>query len=115
MDTLLDRFNARDVPGWDATFHYPHVLVSGSTIRTFTDPAQQADTIKNLVAQGWARSAWGDLRIVQCTPSRTHVAATFVRFRADGSELSRTAAIYTIDERDGRWGVTLRSLLPSET
>jgi hypothetical protein len=112
MDRLIARFNARDTAGWDATFHYPHVLSAPGRTAIFTDPAQQADTIPNLVAQGWVRSEWGELEVLQCSPAKAHVSATFVRYRADGSVLSTTRSVYAVEEQDGRWGVTMRSLLP---
>lgn len=110
LDELLDRFNARDVAGWNATFHFPNVVVSGGVIRTFASPDDQKDVIDGLVRQGWVRSEWSGLRVVQCAPQTVHVAGDFLRYRADGSLLSRTSAIYGLDFRDGRWGVTLRSL-----
>jgi uncharacterized protein YchJ len=113
MNQLLERFNARDTAGWDATFHYPHVLATNGRATILTDPAQQAGTIDNLISQGWVRSEWGELKVVQCAPSKAHVSATFVRYRADGSMLSSTQSIYAVEERSGRWGVVMRSMLDS--
>jgi hypothetical protein len=111
MYRLLDRFNARDTPGWDATFHYPHAVSANGVVTLFTNPAQQAQTIPRLVEQGWARSEWAGMGVTQCAPGKAHVAATFVRYRNDGSVLSRTEALDVIELRDGKWGVTIRSLL----
>lgn len=111
LETLIDRFNARDVAGWDATFHYPHVLLAGGGTRVFDDPAQQASTIENLVAQGWRRSAWEDLRVLQCSDSKAHMAATFLRYGENDELISRTPALFTVERINGEWGVTARSML----
>jgi hypothetical protein len=112
MDRLLERFNARDVAGWNATFHFPNMIVANGAIRTVASPGDQAETIPNLLRQGWVRSEWRDLRVLQCAEAQAHLGATFLRFRADGTLLSETEALYVIERRDGRWGVTVRSLLP---
>lgn len=111
LERLIDRFNARDVEGWDATFHYPHTLLAGGQIRDFSDPSQQAGVIPRLVAQGWRRSEWEDLRVVQCSPSKAHMVGAFLRFDADDNLISRTPALFVVELIEGRWGVTARSML----
>ncbi len=111
LETLIDRFNARDVAGWDATFHYPHVLLAGGRTRMFDDPSQQANTIDNLLEQGWRRSAWEDLRVLQCSDDKAHMAATFLRYGEGDTLISRTPALFTVERRNEKWGVTARSML----
>jgi hypothetical protein len=108
-DRFMETFNARDMAAHEATYHFPHVRIASSRVTIIPQAGTERDTFERLVASGWDRSAWADRRIVQCSPTKAHMLTTFIRYRADGSELSRFDSLYIVEFKDGRWAITGRS------
>lgn len=114
-DRFMATFNARDIAGHEATLHFPHVRIASGAVTVI--PRAGGDWMKQsferliaeFIAEGWDHSAWADRRIVQCDATKAHMLTTFVRYRADGSELSRFDSLYVIEYKGGVWGVTARS------
>lgn len=102
-------FNSKDAAQWATTFDFPSVrLASGRTV-VLNSSADLEGSFSRLEATGWDRSAWAARRVVQCEPTKAHMLTTFVRYRKDGSELSRFDSLYIVELRDGKWGITARS------
>lgn len=108
-DKFLAAFNRKDMPGLEATFHYPHLRIASYPLQVLTGPGQQDDVFGSLASENWQRSAWVDRRVIQCSPTKAHMLATFVRVHPDGAEYARYDGLYVIEQRDGFWGITARS------
>ena len=108
-DKFMTAFNAKDMGRLEATFHFPHIRIASYPLSVLTGPGQQDDVFGSLAAEGWSRSDWADRRIVQCSASKAHMLATFVRFHANGEVYARYDGLYIIELRDGFWGITARS------
>jgi hypothetical protein len=108
-DQFMFAFNQKDIAGMEKTFHFPHIRIASYPLQVLTGPGQQDDVFGSLASEGWARSDWADRKIIQCSPTKAHMLATFVRFHPDGSEYARYDGLYIIELRDGFWGVTARS------
>ena len=108
-DRFMETFNARDMGGWEATYHFPHVRVASGDVTILPAAGTRTDTFERLAATGWNRSAWISREIVQCGPEKAHLATVFARYRDDGSELSRFDSLYIIEFKDNRWAITGRS------
>ncbi len=108
-DRFMETFNARDMDGWEATYHFPHVRVASGSVTILPAAGTRTDTFDRLAATGWDRSAWISREIVQCGPEKAHLATVFARYRDDGSELSRFDSLYIIEYKDDRWAITGRS------
>ncbi len=108
-DRFMQTFNARDMEGWEATYHFPHVRIASGEVSVLPEAGMRTDTFDRLVETGWDRSAWLSREVVQCGPDKAHLATVFVRYRADGSELSRFDSMYIVEFKNGRWGITGRS------
>lgn len=109
MDKFLDAFNAKDMPGLEATFHFPHMRIASYPLHVLTGPGQQDDVFGNLASEGWAKSQWDERTIVQCGKDKAHIIATFARLHADGTEYAKYEGLYIVENRDGFWGITARS------
>jgi len=109
MDKFLAAFNARDMKALEATFHFPHMRLASYPIQVLTGPGQQDDVFGHLAEEGWAKSGWEKLSVIQCGAAKAHIVATFARFHADGSEYSHYDGHYVVELRDGFWGITARS------
>ncbi|MEQ1781647.1 MAG: hypothetical protein ABMA14_09820 [Hyphomonadaceae bacterium] len=109
MDKFLAAFNAKDTPGFEATFHYPHMRIASYPLQVLTGPGQQDDIFGSLAAEDWASSRWDARTIVQCGKDKAHILATFARLHADGTEYVKYDGLYVVELRDGFWGITARS------
>jgi hypothetical protein len=109
MQSFVAAFNAKDMAALEKTFHFPHMRIAAYPLHILTGPGQQDDVFGNLAAEGWAKSRWDDIAIVQCGQEKAHIVATFARLRADGTEYARYDGLYIVENRDGFWGITARS------
>ena len=63
---------------------------------TFRDP---------LVKQGYVKSQWIDLGVKLLGQSYAIAGGTYVRYKADGSELNRSGGTYLLNRVDGVWKI----------
>lgn len=108
-DAFMTAFNAKDMVALEKTFHFPHLRIASYPLQVLTAPGQQDDVFGRLAEEEWDHSGWADRRIIQCSPSKAHMTATFVRYHADGTEYARFEGLYIIELREGSWGITARS------
>lgn len=108
-DRFMETFNARDMAGWEATYHFPHIRIASSDVSILPEAGMRADTFERLAATGWDHSAWISREVIQCGPEKAHLATVFARYREDGSELSRFQSLYIVEYKNDRWGITGRS------
>jgi hypothetical protein len=108
-DKFMAAFNSKDAGAWGETFSFPSVrLASGKTV-VLNSAADLENSFSRLEATGWDHSAWAARRVVQCEPTKAHMLTTFVRYRKDGSVLSKFDSLYIVELRHGKWGITGRS------
>lgn len=108
-DAFMTTFNSKDAEAWGKVFHFPSVRIASGTVRIINGPQDLESSFPALAAQGWDHSAWASRKVVQCDATKAHMLTTFVRYRADGSEMSRFNSLYIVENRDGRWALTARS------
>ncbi len=102
-------FNSRDAQAWGATFHFPSVRIASGNVRIINSPADLEQSFANLAASGWDHSGWEKRQVVQCGVTKAHMLTTFVRYKADGSVLSKFDSLYIVEFKNGRWALTARS------
>ena len=109
-DAYMETFNARNIEAWEATYHFPHVRIASGTVSVLDAPGTRSnDLFDRLAATGWDHSGWDKREVIHCEGDKAHLDTTFVRYRADGTELARFNSLYVMERKDGRWGVTARS------
>ena len=108
-DDFMRTFNSKDAEAWGATFNFPSVRIASGNVRIINSAADLEQSFTNLEATGWHHSAWEKRQIVQCGDTKAHMLTTFVRYRADGSLLSKFDSLYIVELKNGRWGLTARS------
>ena len=108
-DKFMSSFNTRNAEAWGATFHFPSVRIASGTVRIINSPADLENSFATLGAQGWDHSVWAARKVVQCSDTKAHMLTTFVRYRADGSELSKFNSLYIVEFKNDRWALTARS------
>jgi hypothetical protein len=108
-DDFMRTFNSKDAAAWGATFHFPSVRIASGSVRIINSPADLEQSFGNLAATGWDHSGWEKRQVVQCGETKAHMLTTFVRYRADGSVLSKFDSLYIVEFKNSRWALTARS------
>ncbi|HEX7037668.1 MAG TPA: hypothetical protein VF210_18000 [Pseudomonadales bacterium] len=112
MTDFLAAFNARDEAAWADTLLFPHVRLASGTVRVYPDRQAflaEMDLTRFAEQTGWDHSTWDDMRVIQASPDKVHIAVTFSRFDAEGSRIGSYDSLYVIERAGGRWGVRARS------
>jgi hypothetical protein len=111
LDAYLATFNARDLKGWEATYHFPHYRLASGNMSVLDKAGLRDPTavFGALEKTGWDRSVWDHRNIIQASDTKVHVDTRFTRFRKDGSTLGVYESLYVLTKENGRWGVKLRS------
>jgi hypothetical protein len=111
LDAFMTAFNAMDMEAFERTLHFPHFRLAGAGMTVLEAPGGRdgAELRRRLEATGWHHSAWERREIVHLGADKVHVDTLFVRYRADGSVLSRFESLYVLTREQGRWGIRLRS------
>lgn len=112
MDGFMTAFNARDAEAirtrW---FHFPHVRFHSGKVTVMARP----EDYHNLVwegrgeSDGWDRSAWDAIEVIDAGPEKVHFRVRFTRSRADGTVLGIYRSLYIVTLQDGRWAIQGRS------
>lgn len=108
---FMDALNAHDAAGMDACLHFPHMRVGNGRVDVWPEPGQNPmDMFERLKREdGWHRSTWDDIRLVQWSSLKTHFLLDFTRYREDDSVIGVYETLCILVYRDGRWGMQARS------
>jgi len=105
-----DTFSAHNFDAHFKLYHFPIVRVNGSKMVCYQT---LSDVPKDILMKGlpadYARSEWTSLEIIQASPTKVHVIATFDRVRKDGTAIGNFPSLYIAEKINGVWGVTVRS------
>lgn len=111
LDDYLSTFNAKDLKGWESTYHFPHYrLASGKMSVLEKAGLRDSAAVFGLLQKAeWNYSKWDHRNIVQASPNKVHVDTKFTRYRKDGSKVASYESLYVLTKEEGRWGVKMRS------
>lgn len=111
LDDYLATFNAKDLKGWEGTYHFPHYRLASGKMSVL-EKAGLRDSVKvfgPLIKAGWDYSKWDHRNIIQASDNKVHVDTKFTRYRKDGGVVASYESLYVLTKEDGRWAVKLRS------
>ncbi len=111
LDAFMTAFNGRDIDALEKTLHFPHYRFASGEVSLLAKAGTRPDALERFAAAtpGWDRSAWEKREVVHSGPAKVHIDTRFVRYRADGSVLSRFDSLYIVTQKNGRWGIKARS------
>ena len=112
MESFLRAFNDRDEAAWADTLLFPHVRMASGNVVVYQDRAAFLDgmDLSAFAEQtGWDYSTWDDMKIVQSSADKVHIAVTFTRYDGQGSKMASYESFYVVEKANGRWGVRARS------
>ena len=108
--TYVETFNREDAEGVSKLLAYPAMMGGpGHPPMSMPDAASFARMIEGTFAafkeKGWVRSQIDSMEAVATAGDNGVLAATFSRYRADGSLLEADRGHYIMTRRDGRWWI----------
>ena len=65
--------------------------------------------LRKVLGSEWDRSEWTRREIIQSSSEKVHVAASFARFRKDGSKIATFDSLYILTFEGERWAIKGRS------
>lgn len=108
--TYVETFNREDSAGVAELLAYP-AMMGGPGHPSKTVPDRQAfqrlieGTFEAFRKNGWARSRIDSMQAVATAGDTGVLAATFSRYREDGSLIEADRGHYIMIKRDGRWSI----------
>jgi len=111
LDSYLNTFNARDLKGWEGTYHFPHYRLASGKMSVLEKAGlrDSASVFGPLIKAGWDYSKWDHRNVIQASENKVHVDTRFTRDRKDGSVVASYESLYVLTREAGRWAVKLRS------
>lgn len=110
LDRFTRAFNACDVRGMDSELHFPHIMFSGAERIVWAEPGQHPQTFFSaLKATGWDRTLYDSKDAFLVVLGKVHFVVTYSRCDRSGSVLTRHTNLWIATQRDGKWGIALRS------
>jgi hypothetical protein len=108
--TYVETFNREDAAGVSQLLAYPAMMGGpGHPPMSIRDAASFERMIEGTFAafkeKGWVRSQIDSMEAVATAGDNGVLAATFSRYRADGSLLEADRGHYITTKRDGRWWI----------
>jgi hypothetical protein len=113
---FMEAWNRADLDAVRATLNYPHVTLGpAGQLIIARDPAEfQTDFARMREHEGWHRSTFDAYSWVAESPNKVHCEVVFSRYRSDGTCYATGRVLYAVTNRDGHWGMQLRSGMPDE-
>jgi hypothetical protein len=112
MDGFMAALNAEDRQAMQTRWlHFPHIRFHRGKVTIMATPDDLAMKAwqRSGEAEGWARTAWDYIEVVDAGADKVHFRVQFTRFRADGSPIGSYKSLYIVTLQDGRWAVQARS------
>jgi hypothetical protein len=108
MDGFMAAFNAEDGQTMKTRWlHFPHVRFHSGrvTVMETADDFMASVWERTGEAEGWARTAFDYVEVIDAGPTKVYFRVQFTRFRADGSPIGSYKSLYIVTLQNGRWGV----------
>jgi hypothetical protein len=113
LDAFITAWNTGEDANLRKTMNFPFVTFGGAgAVRIAERPedfSQGFDRMRE--REGWARSSFDfdSYSVVKSWADRVHCEIDFNRYKADGTRYGGGRVFYIVTNRNGRWGVQLRS------
>lgn len=109
MDAHIEALNKHDEIALANTLHFPHIRLSGTCLKIWQTSESYFTDFKQRAGDGWSHSTFNDIQIVASAADKVHLDAEILRFRADGSILTRFRSLWVITCEASHWAAKMRS------
>jgi len=109
MREYFEAYSHGDMPAVMSFVSVPFMVQGPNGFATFTTAQEALDWYTKYrdaaVKQGYARTEWIDLGVKLLGRSYAIATGTYVRYKADGSELNRSGGTYLLNKVNGVWKI----------
>ncbi len=109
LDAHIAALNARDETAIAQTLHFPHVRLSGATLKIWETPETYFSDFRARAGDRWARSSFSDIHVLDASADKVHFDLLVTRFDAEDREITRFRSLWVITREAGRWAAKIRS------
>lgn len=113
LDRHISALNAGDAEAVAATLHFPHVRLSGVSLKTWETADHYFDDFLARAGGEWNYSRFNDIRIVQASDRKVHIDLEVLRYRKDDTIITRFRSLWIILEIESLWAAKFRSSFAS--
>ncbi len=109
-EKFIETWNTRDPEIWASSLNFPHARPSAGRHRVSQTKGDYVANVDyaSVIATGWDRTEFEDLRLIHEGDTKAHVAGPWGRLDAAGNTIRRNLVTYIATEVDGKWGIQAR-------
>ena len=111
-ERFMTTWNTREPEIWASSLHFPHTRPSAGSHRVWETPeayvADAAGVYEAVLATGWERTEFEDLKVIHQGDSKAHIAGRWGRVNAEGETIRRNLVTYIATNEGGSWGIQAR-------
>lgn len=109
MTAHIDALNRRDNPAIAATLHFPHLRLSGTTLKIWEDEASYLADFLARAGDGWHRSEFADMRTLRASHDKVHLDVEVRRYDGKDRLIACFRSLWVLTSEGGRWAAKMRS------
>ena len=116
LDLHLEARNNLDPELISSANNYPNARILINFIQVFDTYESYRDFEEQFVmpqqeASEWDHSVWDEIRIIQSSEDKVHLAVNWSRINGDGDRFLSRPQFYFVTNLEGHWGIQIRSPL----
>jgi hypothetical protein len=116
LDLHLEARNNLDADLIASANNYPNVRMLVDNIQVFEtheiyQSVEENITMPNLASSEWDHSEWDEVRVIQSSADKVHLAVEWSRINKDGDRYLSRLQFYFVTNYEGHWGIQIRSPL----
>ena len=113
MQAHIDALNAHDEAALVNTLHFPHIRLSGTSLKVWETPETYFADFRARAGGNWARSRFDNIRVLQTSETKVHLETEVNRYDANDQLITSFPSLWVITFEDDRWAAKMRSSFAS--
>ena len=113
MQAHIDALNAHDEAALVNTLHFPHIRLSGTSLKVWETPETYFADFRARAGGNWARSRFDNIRVLQTSETKVHLETEVNRYDANDQLITSFPSLWVITFEDNRWAAKMRSSFAS--
>ena len=114
MQAHIDALNAHDEAALVKTLHFPHIRLSGTSLKVWDTPATYFADFRARAGGNWARSGFDNIRVLQTSETKVHLETEVNRYDANDILITSFRSLWVITFEDNQWAAKMRSSFASK-
>lgn len=109
MMAHIDALNRRDDAAIAATLHFPHLRLSGTTLKIWENETSYLADFLVRAGDGWHRSEFADIKTLRASDDKVHLDVEVRRYNAEDRLIACFRSLWVLTSEGGRWAAKIRS------